>query len=193
VSRDGHTARSRLGLLAGLFEPPTTPLAAGSTVDDRLAACHETVATTLSISAAELESMITSERHFDAITHIFSHINMTYHIVHIGISSATLPHASGGVWLDEHGVESANIGTGVKKVWKAVHGSWGRFEVGTTSLVTAGARKRGAPSGVQAKTKGRQTTAKASKRLVTEETNGKMVRKIMMPVMPRRDQEGAGA
>lgn len=53
---------------------------------------------------------------------------MTYHVQHLVISMDTPspPEALGrAVWLDLAGVNDANVGTGVKKVWAALYSKWG--------------------------------------------------------------------
>ena len=101
---------------------------------------------------------------------------MTYHIQHLHIVSAHPPpelRLDRAVWLDDEAVESANVGTGVKKVWAEVFGSWGNFEPGISAK--------------KAKVVKRKTDVK--KEPVKKEpanTGGKVVKKIMMPMMPSR-------
>ncbi|ORY32556.1 DNA glycosylase [Naematelia encephala] len=165
------TKRPEKGLLAGLFEPPTTPVAASVSAEERLDASLATLSDLLDVSSTDLRKDITP-RYIGSIPHIFSHINMTYHIQHLVITTTTPPpiSASGqernAVWLDESGVEHANVGTGVKKVWAEVYGSWGSFE---------------------ARVKVANKPAKKAKKVDKDPVGGgKVVKKIMMPLMPRK-------
>ena len=156
-----------VGLLAGLFEPPTTPTSSGSGPGDRLQIGLTFLTTQLDSLKCDDERVL-SKRHVASVPHIFSHISMTYHVVHVVISdpSATSPPGpaqSTGIWLDSEGVEHANIGTGVKKVWTTIYGQWGSFEVISSSV-----------------------SKKAVKRKSKESVPiGKVVRTIMMPSMPQ--------
>ncbi|ORX36845.1 DNA glycosylase [Kockovaella imperatae] len=137
------TKRPDKGLLAGLYEPPTTPIPPDSTSTDRERLALESLSTYVQLTQSP------TPRYIASVPHIFSHINMTYHVVHVLVEpppGTTLPPTT-GIWYDADTVESANVGTGVKKVWAAVYGSWGRFEAKT------------AP---------------------------KTIRKVMMPLMPRK-------
>ena len=163
-------SRLILGLLAGLFEPPTTPVDVESTSQTRFDAAVATISRLLDLDQSQLSAMIVSKGDHGSIPHIFSHINMTYHIIRIVITSPLLPDSKHGFWLDMEGVEKANIGTGVKKVWKEVYGSWGSFEVGTKSEI----KKNGA----------NKKSVKETKPTISAE--GKIVKKIMMPMMPRK-------
>lgn len=166
-----------------MFEPPTTPVPQDTTSEDRLEAALGKVSTLLDTSQAALSST-SSVRHYEAIPHIFSHINMTYHIIHIVLESDETPKAVNGVWLDEKEVESANVGTGVKKVWSQVYGSWGNFD---TLLLTIGesnvGNKRKSSSSAGGKAKAKPPSAK--KIAVVVKTDEVVVeKKVMMPVMP---------
>lgn len=106
---------------------------------------------------------------------------MTYHIQHLVISHPgpkdevpILP--SNGVWLDSAGVENANIGTGVKKVWAEIYGKWGLF--------VAGGVKEGKGKGKGTKNTSAGTKRKSVSKLEETGTGGKVVKKIMMPMMP---------
>lgn len=100
---------------------------------------------------------------------------MTYHIQHLIIttpdSTPPVPASTGreAVWLDATSVEKANIGTGVKKVWAEVYGSWGTFESGIKKKVINGGSKRKAAE---------------------VKSEGKVVKKIMMPMMPSKGAIG---
>jgi A/G-specific adenine glycosylase len=152
-----------------LFEPPTSPIPASSTKEQRSEAALESISQILQLPKSEIKT------HHDvgSIPHIFSHINMTYHVQHLQIESTKPPpelRLDRAVWLDDSGVESANIGTGVKKVWAEVFGSWGNFEPGV------GTKK---PKAVKRKSEVKIEPVK----------NGeKVVKKIMMPMMPSRAQ-----
>lgn len=157
------------GLLGGLFEPPTTPLPAASTADDRLTTSLETIAQLLGIPKSKIAKSTTSHQSHGSIPHIFSHINMTYHIQHLTITSESSPPEPTDPrvsWLGDEEVEHANVGTGVKKVWAAVFGSWGSLEPAKKSKVTKAVKKR--------------------KSDVVPVTGEKVVKKIMMPSMPSR-------
>ncbi|KAL1413596.1 hypothetical protein Q8F55_001371 [Vanrija albida] len=111
------------GLLAGLYEPPTTPV--GSAEQDKLAASLSTLEALLGpVEVAEHSA-------HGAVPHIFSHINMTYHVQHVVLADALpAPRSDRAAWLDADAVAAANVGTGVKKVWAAVYGAWGVFARG---------------------------------------------------------------
>jgi A/G-specific adenine glycosylase len=154
------------GLLAGLFEPPTTPSAeVGLDTDDQKELALSTLS---SIIGAIDKDITTTHQRVSSIPHIFSHINMTYHIQLLVLNSTELPplcRTDRAVWLSQEEVESANIGTGVKKVWAEIYGSWGSSEPvksGSTALKGKRPKKGAAPS-----------------------VEGKVVKKVMMPSMPR--------
>lgn len=134
----------------------------GSSTTERFETATTALAASLGITSSNASGMIQSHRHAGSIPHIFSHINMTYHILHLVLASSTLPLSKTGVWLDETGVETANIGTGVKKVWAEVYGAWGSFD---------------------SCAKPAKGTKTAKKEVVTD---GKVVKKVMMPQMPMR-------
>jgi A/G-specific adenine glycosylase len=103
---------------------------------------------------------------------------MTYHVQHLVLShpdTVPLPQLvnASAVWLDAAGVESANIGTGVKKVWTEIYGSWGSFDAGAAKETGKG---KGRGKGVK-----RKSGVKAE-----PEAGGKKVKKIMMPMMPSK-------
>lgn len=108
---------------------------------------------------------------------------MIYHVVHVVLTpppqdTSPPPTLSTGIWLDSASVEASNIGTGVKKVWAATYGSWGSFEVGNPGLKPRpAAKKRKSTSAVP---------ASVSEEAGKEQSSGKVVRKIMMPMMPTR-------
>lgn len=70
-------------------------------------------------------------------------------------------------------MESANIGTGVKKVWAEIYGSWGSFDAGA-------AKEKGKGKGKGVK---RKSVVKGD---AEAEAGGKKVKKIMMPMMPSK-------
>lgn len=164
------------GLLAGLFEPPTTPIPTESPSASRLEVSMSTVARLLAVRPTDLACSTSSHVSCGSVPHIFSHINMTYHVQHLILTSDTPPPTPDdprAVWLDDEAVEHANVGTGVKKVWAEVFGAWGNLEPS----------KKGAANGQKAGSK----TPKTAKRKVTvTETGGKIVKKVMMPSMPSR-------
>ena len=115
---------------------------------------------------------------------------MAYHIIHITLAVPTLPRPHQGVWLDKSGVESANIGTGVKKVWKEVYGAWGRFDVSSSGADTktkaSAAKKMGTAKPTATKrTAGKAKTDRGAGQ-AGRDLEGKIVKKIMMPAMPTR-------
>jgi A/G-specific adenine glycosylase len=98
---------------------------------------------------------------------------MTYHIQLLVLESPhppPAPKSDRAIWLDNEGVEHANVGTGVKKVWAEIFGSWGNFEPGS------GEKKP--------KTKAVKKKAESVKQKV--QPGEKVVKKIMMPMMPSR-------
>jgi len=167
------------GLLAGLFEPPTTPIPPSSTKESRSEAALESIAQLLD---GPISDNIKSHRDVGPIPHIFSHINMTYHIQHLRLESTSPPpepQIDRAVWLDDNGVDHANVGTGVKKVWAEIFGSWGNFEPGLVGVkkAKAGKRKSG-PVKLEA--------VKKEAKVKSGNDGGKVVKKIMMPMMPSR-------
>ncbi|WWC61714.1 A/G-specific adenine glycosylase [Kwoniella dejecticola CBS 10117] len=168
--------RPEKGLLAGLYEPPTTPVESSSTPKTCLETSISALSEIIDFSPAELLKQGQS-RYISSIPHIFSHINMTYHIHHstISDSSAVPPPLRETdrtvVWLSEDEVVHANIGTGVKKVWAEVYGSWGSFDEESPKVK---------------KPKNGTTQARQKKSPLEEVKNGKIVKKIMMPSMPTR-------
>jgi A/G-specific adenine glycosylase len=98
---------------------------------------------------------------------------MTYHIQHLVIESTDPPPNTTdprAVWLDDEGVEQANVGTGVKKVWAEGFGAWGKFEAGAKG------------ASIAKKAKGKVAKPKAE----VVKNGDKVVKKIMMPSMPNR-------
>jgi A/G-specific adenine glycosylase len=127
----------------------------------------------LTIPKSDIAVATTSHRDIGSIPHIFSHINMTYHIQHLVIESTDPPPNTTdprAVWLDDEGVEHANVGTGVKKVWAEVFGAWGKFEAGAKG------------ASIAKKAKGKVAKPKAE----VVKNGDKVVKKIMMPSMPNR-------
>jgi A/G-specific adenine glycosylase len=143
-----------------------------STLGERLATSVETIAQLLGIAQSEITNSTTSHQSHGSLPHIFSHINMTYHTQHLIISSQIPPPdpiAPRVSWLGDEEIEHANVGTGVKKVWAAVFGTWGSLEPATSKVTkksTKGVKKR--------------------KSEVVAVTGEKVVKKIMMPSMPTR-------
>lgn len=99
-----------------------------SSAQDKLSA---SVATLVDLLGAH---EVTAHSAHDPVPHIFSHINMTYHVQHAVLSSdSDAPpevKSERAAWLDADEVAAANVGTGVKKVWAGVFGAWGRFAAG---------------------------------------------------------------
>lgn len=101
---------------------------------------------------------------------------MTYHIIHIHLSCEDLPETVWGGpadWLDPEGVKNANIGTGVKKVWTEVYGTWGMFDEEGNPLPKAEPLKKKVKKAVDAI-------------LPDEVVGGKKVKKVTMPMMTRK-------
>ncbi|KIR33639.1 A/G-specific adenine glycosylase [Cryptococcus deuterogattii MMRL2647] len=169
--------RPEKGLLAGLFEPPTTPVSAGLSPSERLSASLEALSDYIKITGGDAEGLQTSNRDVGNIPHIFSHINMTYHIHLLTLTSSDNEPPSikprtprPAVWLNGEEVEKANVGTGVKKVWAEIYGSWGSFEESKMGAVVAKKEKI---------TNNKSKPPAANKK-------GKIVKKVMMPAMPTR-------
>lgn len=161
--------RPERGLLAGLFEPPSVPVGPEA---DRHAAALAHLGALLGRCPSELGELA----HADVapVPHIFSHIDMTYHVQHLVIRGLEQPPTPDrGAWLSAEEVERANVGTGVKKVWAAAYGAWGRTE-----------RSNGVAPKAKPKIKAK---AKAPpKRKAQEQPEAKVVRKVMMPIMPQK-------
>jgi A/G-specific adenine glycosylase len=127
-----------------------------------------------------ISDIIKLHRDIGPIPHIFSHINMTYHIQHLRLESTSpppIPKIDRAVWLDDEGVDHANVGTGVKKVWAEIFGSWGMFEPGAPA-------KKGKV--VKRKIASKEVEPVKSEGKVEAKNGGKVVKKIMMPMMPSR-------
>lgn len=168
--------RPEKGLLAGLFEPPTVPATADA---DKLNAAIAHLGTLLGRPVCELGEVTHAE--VAPVPHIFSHIDMTYHVQHLTVTSETQPPTpERGMWLSADEVEGANVGTGVKKVWAAVYGAWGRTERTAGGQATPKTKPKPKANG-----KTKSATAKRKPPEVKSE-NGKVVRKVMMPIMPQK-------
>lgn len=122
---------------------------------------------------------------------------MTYHVQHVKFTNNNTdpdpdtydakpptPTDPRATWLAAEEVEGANVGTGVKKVWAQVYGAWGKFEVEMEG--------KGVGKGVKSlkgdKIAGGNGKGKGKRKVVKEEKtdSGKVVKKIMMPLMPKR-------
>ncbi len=95
------------------------------------------------------------------------------------------------VWLNEMEVEAANVGTGVKKVWAEIFGSWGQFDRPKANVLASKKSvviKKNAKSSKKASSTSRQSSASSignGKNPDDDDSDQKRkVRKIMMPVMP---------
>ncbi|RXK38525.1 A/G-specific adenine glycosylase [Tremella mesenterica] len=211
--------RPETGLLAGLYEPPSCPIPPDSSVEDRHSIAVEHLRSIIDLTGTTMVS-----REVGSVPHIFSHINMTYHVLHFTTSSLTTessvmtktqissqtqvpvdislkdpmmknekmsmgktvaglsegqaecptakPSDRSVLWLDDKGVEGANVSTGVKNVWAAAFGQWGCFS-SSGPEIQSGKRKK-----VKSKT-GTKRDEMISKEKV------KIVRKVMMPLMPK--------
>lgn len=161
--------RPEKGLLAGLYEPPTIPVDPAA---DKLAMALEGLGGLFGTPVAELGTLAHTE--VAPVPHIFSHIDMTYHVQHLVIESEEQPPTPDrGVWLSADEVEEANVGTGVKKVWAAAYGAWGKTE-------------RTGKAAPKAKAKPKAKAAPKRKTPEVKAENGKAVRKVMMPIMPQK-------
>jgi A/G-specific adenine glycosylase len=182
-----------------LFEPPTSPVDADSTTAAHEDSTLATLSTLLGVPAADLRQRVAVTAH-GSVPHIFSHINMTYHVQHlvlgpadsnadVDVDAPPVPADPRAAWLRADEVEGANVGTGVKKVWAQVFGKWGAFVVGAAgaSVANGGKGKKGAGASEQAKkTKRVKDEVKVEQDAVGAGLGGKVVRKIMMPLMPAR-------
>lgn len=163
-----------------MFEPPAMAVSSESSTSERKEATKLGLAALLDISTDKLETLIKSHNVISSISHIFSHINMTYHIQYLVLEpttpSAAPPAPKGAVrqalWLDSEGVEHANVGTGVKKIWSEIYGSWGSCEAVLDGAASMKTDSR--PTG---------STKRKPAPLIQE---GKVVKKIMMPMMPTK-------
>lgn len=161
--------RPEKGLLAGLFEPPTIPVDLAA---DKLAAALEGLDNLLGTPVSELGTLSHSE--VAPVPHTFSHIDMTYHVQHLVIDCGEQPPApERGVWLTADEVEKANVGTGVKKVWAAAYGAWGKTE-------------RTGKAATKPKPNPKAKAAPKRKKPEVKSESGKVVRKVMMPIMPQK-------
>nr|XP_031857823.1 uncharacterized protein CI109_006766 [Kwoniella shandongensis]KAA5524895.1 hypothetical protein CI109_006766 [Kwoniella shandongensis] len=180
--------RPEKGLLAGLFEPPTSPVSVEASALQRLESAISTSSKYVTFSTNDVDALRSTGRSIGSIPHIFSHINMTYHIYHFIITSPSdspppikNKAPSQTLWLDEPRVESANIGTGVKKVWTEIYGAWGKFDSTIKSISMPKSKKF----------KKDNNKGKVSKDGLVQKTLGdligdKLVKKIVMPAMPVR-------
>ena len=148
------------------IEPESTPA-------ERLDLATGLIAETLNVEQSTISESITSHKFHEPVKHIFSHINMTYHVLHLVLSKGDTMKASGqAVWWTAAVVESGNVGTGVKKCWAEVYGKWGSFEAGGATKATAKKTVKKRTSKVDLKAK--------------LEPGEKLVKKVMMPMMPSR-------
>lgn len=109
--------------------------------------------------------------------HVFSHINMTYSVYALTITGSDAAptirpgFAATAVWMTADQVKHANIGTGTKKLWTMVYGP-AAFGAGKPTKAV----------------EGKSTSMKRKKTLPIPATtrDGKTIKKIAMPSMPRR-------
>jgi A/G-specific adenine glycosylase len=147
---------------------------AESTPAERLDLATGLIAETLNVEQSTISKSITSHKFHEPVKHIFSHINMTYHVLHLVLAKGDTIKASGqSVWWTAEEVESGNVGTGVKKCWAEVYGEWGSFEAG------------GATKPAAAKKTVKKRTRKVDLKAKSE-PGEKLVKKVMMPMMPSR-------
>lgn len=180
------------GLLAGLFEPPSQMLADTSTnglVDDL-----KSHASTFLKGLNNAPSIVETRGEY---LHVFSHIKMTYRLSELIIdgTNTALPDVilpqdkqpGDVVWVDKQGLQSLNVGTGVKKMWELLLPS-------TYPWVRTGTKKKSTstkPAKVTAtkicKTSESQVTGKNT----GEKTKTTTVKKVMMPMMPTKTKPTA--
>ncbi|BEJ17752.1 hypothetical protein CspHIS471_0700200 [Cutaneotrichosporon sp. HIS471] len=168
--------RPEKGLLAGLFEPPTTAVPATGTVDQL--ATGLTFVTDL---VGDVEDAFEEHAVVGPVTHIFSHINMTYHVQRL-VLRGERPEPKNGQWLSLEEVSDANVGTGVKKCWASVYGVWGEGEVGTVKVPKP--KKELSAKRVKKETVVRKVKKDPARRV--KEEGARVVKKVCMPVMPKR-------
>lgn len=115
------------GLLAGLFEPPSVPVANNAKEPARVEVLRDHLPTIINSN----EPIKPSAR--GSFIHVFSHIRMKYHVHLVNLSGTSPPRilsaedeATRIVWVTKSDLHTVNIGTGVKKVWDLLYGknSW---------------------------------------------------------------------
>lgn len=115
------------GLLAGLFEPPSVPVANNAKEPARVEVLRDHLPTIIDLD----EPIRPSAR--GNFVHVFSHIRMTYHVHLVNLSGTSPPRILSAedemtriVWVTKSDLHTVNIGTGVKKVWDLLYGknSW---------------------------------------------------------------------
>ncbi|BEI82151.1 hypothetical protein CcaverHIS002_0300190 [Cutaneotrichosporon cavernicola] len=176
VTRWLFLKRPEKGLLAGLFEPPTTVVPATGAVEQLAAGL--TFVTDL---VGDIEDAFEEHVVIGPITHIFSHINMTYHVQRL-VLRGERPEPKNGQWLSLEEVSDANVGTGVKKCWASVYGVWGEGEVGTVKLPKP--KKELSAKRVRKEPVVKKVKKDPARRLTEE--GARVFKKVCMPVMPKR-------
>lgn len=121
---------SIVGLLAGLFEPPSTIVNSDSSSVERFEAVSAEAAKLFSRSA-DIDAAIgitrSSKLHgfVQDYVHIFSHIRMTYHVHRLRLISPDPPQLSSSntetAWFSMEEIVSENVTTGSKNIMKEVY------------------------------------------------------------------------
>ncbi len=161
------------GLLAGLFEPPSTLVPPQSEMEDQISIARTTIDKILLPLSEDIT--LSDPSSCGSFLHVFSHINMTYSVHAITITGSVSPPAvdpeftTQAIWMTAEQIKHANIGTGTKKLWTMVYGP--------------------AVFGSKSKVKGSKPGSSKGKKGTAEEEavrDGKVVKKIAMPSMPLR-------
>lgn len=119
------------------------------------------------------------------VAHIFSHINMTYHVQRL-VLRGDRPEPKRGEWLSLDEVTNANVGTGVKKCWASVYGVWGGCEVGKGKAGQPRPLKK-EPAAKRAKKEPGAKKPKKEQAKATKSEAGRVTRKVRMPAMPKKE------
>ncbi|KAJ9105455.1 hypothetical protein QFC21_001826 [Naganishia friedmannii] len=122
--------RPQKGLLAGLFEPPSTVVDSNLTLEERFEAVSAEAAKLFSRPAdVETPIDITKSTKLQGFVqdyvHVFSHIRMTYHVHCLRLVSPDLPQLSSSTtepaWFSMEEIVSENVTTGSKNIFKEVY------------------------------------------------------------------------
>ncbi|KAK4819244.1 hypothetical protein QYF61_000455 [Mycteria americana] len=139
----GRAAKAPQGLLAGLWEFPSLPLAQGLQEEKQREALadHLQAWTGWPVAAAGL-------RLIGEVVHIFSHIHQTYVVYSLPLDGdMTLdPALSPSRWVTEEEFHASAVSTAMKKVLKAHEKQRGESSPGKGSKRKRGAKQQGASS-----------------------------------------------
>ncbi|EIW70821.1 hypothetical protein TREMEDRAFT_61328 [Tremella mesenterica DSM 1558] len=167
--------RPETGLLAGLYEPPSCSIPPGSSVEDRHSIAVEHLRSIIDLTGTTMTQVPVDISLKDPMMKN-ENLSMGKTVARVSEGHAECPAVKTSdrsvLWLDEKGVEGANVSTGVKKVWAAAFGQWGCFS-SSGPETQSGKRKK-----VKSKI-GTKRDEMISKEKV------KIVRKVMMPLMPK--------